>query len=97
MSFPAVIGKETQFWDSSVDPPPLVSSLYHNLPLDLLQTFYTLLTSLNARTSRGLGRFQSLKLVKSAEMTSVAKGDRSRVDRHAFENAQYRAPMVRMV
>ena len=47
--------------------PLLLSSLYYNLQMDLFQIFYTLLTtcSLNTRTSRGLGRFQSANLMES--------------------------------
>jgi hypothetical protein len=46
--------------------------------LDLFQIFYTLLTSLNARTSRDLGGFQSDNLAESAPLTGIQKDDWSR-------------------
>jgi hypothetical protein len=55
--FPIVIGKPIHFGDSWQDLPQLLPSLYHNPSLDLFQIFYTLLTSLNARISRGLEQF----------------------------------------
>ena len=55
--FPIAIGKPIHFGDSWLDPPVLLPSLYHNLRLDLFRIFYTLLTSLNVRISRGLEQF----------------------------------------
>jgi hypothetical protein len=76
--FPIVIGKPIHFGDSWPDPPVLLLSPYHNPLLDLFQIFYTLLTSLNVRISRGLEQFHSLNLVESALVTSAAKDDWSR-------------------
>ena len=76
--FPIVIGKPIHFGDSWLDPPVLLPSPYHNPLLDLFQIFYTLLTSLNVRISRGLEQFQSLNLAKSAQVTSTTKDDWSR-------------------
>ena len=75
---PIVIGKPIHFSDCWLDPPLLMSSTYHNLRLDLFQTFYTLLTSLNARIVRGLEGFQSLNLAESAQVTRIRKDDWSR-------------------
>ena len=66
------------FGDSWVDPLGLLPSLYHNHHLDMFQIVYTLLTSLNARTSRGLGRFQSANMTESAQVNRIGKDDRSR-------------------
>jgi hypothetical protein len=49
-----------------MDPPVLLPPLYHNPSLDLFQIFYTLLTSLNVRISRGLEQFHRLVLAASA-------------------------------
>ena len=76
--FPIVIGKPIHFGDSWLDPPVLLPSLYHNPLLELFQIFYTLLTSLNARISRGLEQFHSLNLAKSAQVTRIRKDDWSR-------------------
>jgi hypothetical protein len=56
----------------------LLLSPYHNPSLDLFQIFYTLLTSLNVRISRGLEEFHSLNLAKSALVTKIRKDDWSR-------------------
>ena len=76
--FPIVIGKPIHFGDSWLDPPVLLPSPYHNPRLDLFQIFYTLLTSLNVRISRGLEEFHSLNLAKSALVTRIRKDDWSR-------------------
>ena len=76
--FPIAIGKPIHFGDSWLDPPVLLPSLYHNQRLDLFQIFYTLLTSLNVRISRGLEEFHSLNLAKSALVTKIRKDDWSR-------------------
>ena len=76
--FPIVIGKPIHFGDSWLDPPVLLPSPYHNPLLDLFQIFYTLLTSLNVRISRGLEEFHSLNLAKSALVTRIRKDDWSR-------------------
>ena len=76
--FPIAIGKPIHFGDSWLDPPVLLPSPYHNPLLDLFQIFYTLLTSLNARISRGLEQFHSLNLAKSAQVTRIRKDDWSR-------------------
>ena len=76
--FPTAIGKPIHFGDSWLDPPVLLLSPYHNPLLDLFQIFYTLLTSLNARISRGLEQFHSLNLAKSAQVTRIRKDDWSR-------------------
>ena len=69
--FPIVIGKLIHFGDFWLDPLVILPSPYHNPLLDLFQIFYTLLTSLNIRISRGLERFQSLNLAESAQVTSA--------------------------
>jgi hypothetical protein len=83
MGFPIVIENLLHFGDSWLDPLLLMSSLlvYHSLRLGAFQTFYTLLTSLNARTSRGLGRFQFTNLTKRARVTtcSSALDDRTSI------------------
>jgi hypothetical protein len=79
--FPIVIGKPIHFGDSWLDPPVLLPSPYHNPRLDLFQIFYTLLTSLNVRISRGLEEFHSLNLAKSALVTRIRKDDWSRAAR----------------
>ena len=76
--FPIVIGKPIHFGDSWQDLPLLLPSLYHNPSLDLFQIFYILLTSRNARISRGLEQFHSLNLAKSAQVTRIRKDDWSR-------------------
>ena len=76
--FPIAIGKPIHFGDSWLDPPVLLLSPYHNPLLDLFQIFYTLLTSLNVRISRGLEEFHSLNLAKSALVTRIRKDDWSR-------------------
>jgi hypothetical protein len=43
----------------------------NKLRLDMSQIFYILLTSLNARTSRGLGGFQSANLAESAQVRTT--------------------------
>ena len=78
--FPIAIGKPIHFGDSWLDPPVLLLSPYHNPLLDLFQIFYTLLTSLNVRISRGLEEFHSLNLAKSALVTRIRKDDWSRAD-----------------
>ena len=78
--FPIAIGKPIHFGDSWLDPPVLLPSPYHNPLLDLFQIFYTLLTSLNARISRGLEQFHSLNLAKSAQVTRIRKDDWSRAE-----------------
>jgi hypothetical protein len=82
--FPIVIGKPIHFGDSWLDPPVLLPSPYHNPLLDLFQIFYTLLTSLNARISRGLEQFHSLNLAKSAQVTRIRKDDWSRAENKTF-------------
>ena len=64
--FPIAIGKPIHFGDSWLDPLVLLPSLYHNPSLDLFQIFYTLLTSLNIRISRGLEQFHRRILAESA-------------------------------
>ena len=86
-AFPIAIGKPIHFGDSWLDPPVLLPSLYHNLRLDLFRVFYTLLTSLNVRISRGLERFRSLNLAKSALVTSAAKDDWSRAVLDVYSTA----------
>ena len=76
--FPIVIGKPIHFGDSWLDPPVLLPSPYHNPRLGLSHIFYTLLTSLNVRISRGLEEFHSLNLAKSALVTRIRKDDWSR-------------------
>ena len=80
--FPIVMGKPIHFGDSWLDPPVLLLSPYHNPLLDLFQIFYTLLTSLNVRISRGLEEFHSLNLAKSALVTRIRKDDWSRAVSH---------------
>jgi hypothetical protein len=82
MGFPYYHRKPIHFGDSWPHPPVLLPSPYHNPLLDLLQIFYTLLTSLNVRISRGLEQFHSLNLVESALVTSGAKDDWSRAEKH---------------
>jgi hypothetical protein len=55
-----------------------VPSPYHDPLLDMFQNCNTLLNSLNVRISRGLNRFQSLDLAKSAQVTKIWKDDWSR-------------------
>ena len=76
--FPIAIGKPIHFGDSWLDPPVLLPSLYHNPRLDLFQIFYTLLTSLNVRISRGLEQFHRVDLAESAQVTKIRKDDWSR-------------------
>ena len=78
--FPVAIGKPIHFGDSWLDPPVLLPSPYHNPRLDSFQIFYTLLTSLNVRISRGLEEFHSLNLAKSALVTRIRKDDWSRAE-----------------
>ena len=78
--FPIVIGKPIHFGDSWLDPPVFLLSPYHNPRLDSFQIFYTLLTSLNVRISRGLEEFHSLNLAKSALVTRIRKDDWSRAE-----------------
>ena len=78
--FPIVIGKPIHFGDSWQDLPLPLPSLYHNPSLDLFQIFYTILTSLNARISRGLEQFHRRVLAESAQVTSTAKDDWSRAN-----------------
>ena len=85
--FPIVIGKPIHFGDSWLDPPVLLPSPYHNPRLDLFQIFYTLLTSLNVRISRGLEEFHSLNLAKSALVTRIRKDDWSRAGPGDFQGA----------
>ena len=66
----------------------LLPPLYHNPRLDLFQIFYTLLTSLNVRISRGLEEFHSLNLAESALVTRIRKDDWSR----AAQEVAPRAP-----
>jgi hypothetical protein len=54
----------------------------------LFQIFYTLLTSLNVRISRGLEEFHSLNLAKSALVTRIRKDDWSRAERYAAAPAE---------
>ena len=82
--FPIAIGKPIHFGDSWLDPPVLLLSPYHNPLLDLFQIFYTLLTSLNVRISRGLEKFHSLNLAKSALVTRIRKDDWSRAARNCM-------------
>ncbi len=72
--FPIVIGKPIHFGDSWLDPPVLLPSPYHNPLLDLFQIFYTLLTSLNVRISRGLEQFHSLSLAKKCRGDQDTEG-----------------------
>ena len=87
--FPIVIGKPIHFGDSWLDPPVLLPSPYHNPLLDLFQIFYTLLTSLNVRISRGLEQFHSLNLAKSALVTRIRKDDWSRAGKAKKSKVDY--------